>query len=308
VFTRLVASSRNQSQFRRPSVIVGSVAAHALLLAGLIWASASDASTDVPAPAENEEVTYIDIAQIPEPPPEDMVFEEPPADAPPPAPAPRVAVARPPAAPRTAPARPRTAPAAAPNVAAPSSPEPAGFQELRTPPTVIGVAPPNPTAPAVRAEDFGGRGQAGGTAGGTPAPGTGTGRIGTGTDASGAGTGTAGTPGGTGTGPPTGTFSANLVDRPASLRNQADVVRLLQRLYPPRLKETGIEGSVQVQFVVTADGRVDMSTVQILSASHPDFGEATRRVLQDLRFTPARKGEHNVRMLTVLPIQWKMQR
>jgi hypothetical protein len=69
VFTRLVASSRNQSQFRRPSVIIGSVAAHALLLAGVIWASTPDTSTDVPAPADNEEVTYIDIADIPEPPP-----------------------------------------------------------------------------------------------------------------------------------------------------------------------------------------------------------------------------------------------
>jgi periplasmic protein TonB len=177
---------------------------------------------------------------------------------------------------------------------------------------VIGVAPPDPNASPVRAEDFGGRGQAGGTAGGTPAPASGTGRIGTGSDAGGAtggaGTGAAGTPGGTGTGPPSGTFSANLVDRPASLRNQADVVRLLQRLYPQRLKETGIDGSVQVQFVVTADGRVDMSTVQILSATHAEFGEATTRVLRDLRFTPARKGEHNVRMLTVLPIQWKLQR
>jgi periplasmic protein TonB len=303
VFSRLVASSRNPSQFRRPAVIVGAVAVHALLLAGVIWASAPDASTDVPAPAENEEVTYIDIAEIPEPPPE--VFEEPPADAPPPAP--QVAAARPPAAPRTAPARPRTAPATTPTPAVPASPEPAGFQELRTPPSVIGVAPPDVNAPPVRAEDFGGRGQAGGTAGGTPAPGAGTGRIGTG-DATGTGTGAAGTPGGTGTGPPTGTFSANLVDRRAALRNQADVVRLLQRLYPRVLKEAGVEGTVRVQFVVTADGRVDMSTVQVLSATHPEFAEATKKVLQDFRFTPARKGEHNVRMLTMLPIEWKLQR
>jgi periplasmic protein TonB len=297
MFTRLVASARHRSQFRRPTVILGSIAVHAALLAGIIWASTPDTSQQASAIAPDEEVTYIDIAEIPEP---EMVFEEPaPAAAPPAA-----VLTAPPAVPRTRPAQPRQAPAATPAPATPS--QPAGFQELRAPPTVLGVAPPDPTVPPVRAEDFGGRGAAGGSAGGTAPPEAGSGRIGTGSTA-GAPAGT-GTTGGTGTGPPTGTFSANLVDRQASLRNQDEVVRLMQRLYPSGLRAANTEGSVQVQFVVTAEGRVDMSTVQVVSSTNAEFAEATLKALQQFRFTPARKGEHNVRMLTALPIRWKLER
>jgi TonB family protein len=149
----------------------------------------------------------------------------------------------------------------------------------------------------VRAEDFGGRGQVGGTAGGARADSAGAGgRIGT-------GEGT-----GTGDGPPTGTFSSNLVDRRATLSNQSHVVRVMERLYPSDLKASSTEGSVRLQFAVTAEGRVDMSTVQVLATTHPQFTEATLKALKDFRFTPARKGNHNVRMLTMLPIEWKLHR
>jgi periplasmic protein TonB len=303
VFTRLVASSATGSQFRRPAVIAGSIAAHVALLGGVIWASAPTSGEIETAVNDLEEVTYIDIAEAP--PPEDMVFEEPPADfepapAPPPAAAPSP---RPAAAPRrTQPAQPRTPPA----VAAVAEPNPAGFQELRTPPAVVGIAPPDLSAASVRADDFGGRGQVGGTAGGVRTDSAGGGRIGTGAAGTAGGTGTGA--GGTGDGPPTGTFSANLVDRKASLSNQAQVLRVLERLYPQNLKASGMEGSVHVQFVVSAEGRVDMSTVQVTSATHPAFSEATIQALKDFRFTPARKGNHNVRMLTTLPIVWKLQR
>jgi hypothetical protein len=59
-------------------VLAASVGAHVALLAGIVWASAPDDS-DLAVPDEAiEEVTYIDIAEIP-PAPEE-VFEEPPAD------------------------------------------------------------------------------------------------------------------------------------------------------------------------------------------------------------------------------------
>lgn len=290
MFSRLVASAATGSQFRRPAVIAGSIAAHVALLAGVIWASAPATPEDEVAVSDLEEVTYIDIAEAPLP--EDVAVEEPPPDAEPPPPVAAAPAPRPAAAPR--PAQPRTPPAA-PTVA---EPNPAGFQELRTPPAVVGIAPPNVSAPPVRAEDFGGRGQVGGTAGGARA------------DSSGAGgrTGTGAETGGTGDGPPTGTFSSNLVDRRATLSNQSHVVRVMERLYPSDLKASSTEGSVRLQFAVTADGRVDMSTVQVLATTHPQFTEATLKALKDFRFTPARKGNHNVRMLTMLPIEWKLHR
>jgi TonB family protein len=307
MFARLVASAKGRSQFRSPAVIVGSVGAHAALLAGIVWVSTPAAGSPVEDAQPDEVVTYIDIADIPPPP--DMVFEEPPADAPPvqQAPPPRQVAARPAATPRaTQPAQPRRpTPAATPAEAA----APAGFQELRTPPRVLGIPVPDRAAAPVRAEDFGGRGQAGGTAAGAPPIAAGSGTIGTGT-AAGTATGT-GTGTGTGTaaaGPPTGTFSANLVDRAAALTNRDALPRLMTRLYPRSLADAQVEGSVHVQFVVDAQGRVDMSTVEVLSSTNALFSDATMQALREFRFRPARKGEHNVRMLTTIPIQWKLSR
>lgn len=284
MFTRLVASAGKRSPFRSPAVIAGSVGAHVALLAGVIWASSPDPSSE-PAPAENEEVTYIDITEIPEPP--ETVFQEP--ETPEPAQA-----AAPAAVQNTRAAQPRRT---TPREPAAAAEEPAGFQELRTPVPTLGVPAADPAVQAVRAEDFGGRGRIGGTASGTPAASADTGRIGTGTQAgSTAGTGAA----------PTGTFSSHMVDRAAALSNLATVVRQLQRLYPASLKKSRTEGVVVVQFVVTAEGHVDMSTVQVMSATHDLFTDATLKVLKEFRFRPARKGEHNVRMLTSIPIQWEL--
>lgn len=287
MFTRLVASAGKRSPFRSPAVIAGSVGAHVALLAGVIWASSPHPSGDV-TPAENEEVTYIDITEIPEP---ETVFEEPETPQPEPEP-----VAAPVAVQNTRAAQPRRTTPAEP--AAPTK-EPAGFQELRTPLPTLGVPAADPSVQAVRAEDFGGRGKVGGTASGTPSASADTGRIGTGTQTS---------PSPAAAGPPTGTFSSNMVDRAASLTNQSAVVRQLQRLYPDALKQSSTEGTVVVQFVVTAEGRVDMGTVQVMSTSHALFTEATMKVLKEFRFRPARKGDHNVRMLTSIPIQWELDR
>jgi periplasmic protein TonB len=291
MFSRLVASAGGRSQFRSPMVIGASVAAHVGLLAGVVWLSSPDHAPLAEADTSAEEVTYIDITEIPPP---DMVFEEPPVEQPP---QPAAAPVRQVAAPRTRPAEPRrTTPTAPARVA---QPEPAGFQELQAPPTVLGIPPPDPSLAAVRAADFGGRGQAGGTGAGTPAASTGTSRV---------GTGATGTDTGAVSGPPTGTFTPNLVDRRVELTNRAEITRVLQRLYPSMLRDMGVEGSVQVQFVVTAEGRVDMSTVQITSATDDQFAAATRKALQEFRFRPARKGNHNVRMLTVLPVSWTLTR
>jgi hypothetical protein len=122
MFSRLVASARGQSQFRRPAVIGGSLAAHAALLAGIVWVSSPAPSDTAADPQAEEEVTFIDVSEIPPPP--EAVFEEPPAEpTPQQRPTPQVA-ARSPAAPRNAEPRRTTAPSAAVQ-------EPAGFQVLR---------------------------------------------------------------------------------------------------------------------------------------------------------------------------------
>ena len=103
-----------------------------------------------------------------------------------------------------------------------------------------------------------------------------------------------------------GTFIAAVVDRQAELTNRRDLARLMTRLYPSALQDMGVGGRVVVQFVVGTNGRIDMGTVKILSASDDQFAEPTRQALREFRFRPARVDDRNVRMLTQMPIVWEV--
>ena len=56
--------------------------------------------------------------------------------------------------------------------------------------------------------------------------------------------------------------------------------------YPDRARELGVEGELEVIFVVDMDGRV--TQLEIVKSPHPSFVAETRRVLGSWRFKPAR--------------------
>ncbi len=300
MFKKLIASAPEQRRWlRNPVVILVSVGVHLLVLAGVIWASTRPVEEPPPEP---EQITYIDITEIPPPPEPDPeeVFEAPPEPTEEPAPVRQTAPAprQPtPAPPRRAPAAPRN-----PQPSPAQTSEPAGFQELQVPDVEIsGIPKPDISAPPVRAEDFGGRGTPGGTASGTPAPPVPPASA----RGSGEGTRGGGTGGEEGGG---GTYSANLVDEPAELTNRSEVARVLSRRYPDKLRESGIEGRVVVQFVVDRNGRVENGTVKIINASHDEFVEPTRAALREFRFRPAKRQGQTVRQVVQIPVTWVLTR
>lgn len=67
--------------------------------------------------------------------------------------------------------------------------------------------------------------------------------------------------------------------------------------YPRDMQARLIEGYVAVRFVVDTNGRVDLSTVQVVLASRPEFAESVRAALPGMRFRPARMGSTPVRQL-----------
>lgn len=275
MFNKLVASSGSRKAWT-PATVAVSVLAHAAVLAVVIFATRKT-EEEAPPPPKPEEVTYVDVSEIP-PPPEPE--PEPEIEQPEPTPSPTP--------PRASPRVPRTRPPT------PNPNEVAGTQELKTPPVVTGIPDPDVAAPAVKAEDFGGRGAIGGTAAGTPPPTPPATTTGTGS-----GSATTGAPDG-------GTYSSNMVDRRAELINRAEVAKRLQQLYPPLLRDAQVTGTVSVQFVVLPNGRVEMSSIKILSSTNAAFADVTRQVLEDLRFRPAKVGDTNVRMLTVMPVKWNL--
>lgn len=68
-------------------------------------------------------------------------------------------------------------------------------------------------------------------------------------------------------------------------------------MYPPELVAAGAEGRVHAIYVVDAAGRVDTTTIRIVSSDDPRFTESVRTALGGTRFRPAKRGGKTVRQL-----------
>ena len=91
------------------------------------------------------------------------------------------------------------------------------------------------------------------------------------------------------------------VDVPASLLPHSPLPR-----YPDVLKPRGLAGGVRIRFVVGADGRVELSTAEIVESTHPAFADAVRATLPRMRFRPAKVGQRAVRQLVEFPIGFRL--
>lgn len=165
-----------------------------------------------------------------------------------------------------------------------------GTQELippETPPSTIKA--PDPTQVAVNPEDFSGQGKLGGVAAGV--------ENGVAQDVTNR------------TAPPDqGTYDLESVQEKPSLQNAADVTRSLVRNYPPLLRDAGVAGTVLVKMRVNEDGRVDASSVEIQESSNDAFSDAAKRVVERMRFRPAKVDGRAVKVWVILPVTFQVPR
>jgi TonB family protein len=68
-------------------------------------------------------------------------------------------------------------------------------------------------------------------------------------------------------------------------------------VYPRDLLTVGAEGAVQAIYVVDTMGRVDTTTIQVISSDDPRFTESVLTALGQMRFRPARLAGKTVRQL-----------
>jgi TonB family protein len=68
-------------------------------------------------------------------------------------------------------------------------------------------------------------------------------------------------------------------------------------VYPSDLAEAGVEGMVRATYVVDATGRVDMTTIRIISSDHPQFTTSVQTALGEMSFRPAKRRGQPVRQL-----------
>jgi protein TonB len=153
---------------------------------------------------------------------------------------------------------------------------PRGFQVLSTP-TII---PPDipPPGEEISEQDFSGEGVEGGRAGGEAGPPS-----------------------------PDAAILAGPVFTPYSeaprLRNRDEIVRELQRRYPPLLKRSGTSGTVLMWVLVDESGNVIKNQVQKTSG-YPAMDDVANQVAQQMKFTPGMNRDVAVKVWLAIPIQF----
>lgn len=76
-------------------------------------------------------------------------------------------------------------------------------------------------------------------------------------------------------------------------------------IYPEVLLAQGIEGTAEVSFLVDIFGSTE--DVKVVSASHPEFGEAAAAAIRRLRYVPARDGTRRVPCAVSLTIFFQIE-
>jgi protein TonB len=80
--------------------------------------------------------------------------------------------------------------------------------------------------------------------------------------------------------------------------------RILERHYPPVLRDARVSGRVVIELVVDEEGVPVEGSARVIEASHPAFGEAALRAVDRFRFSPARIGRTPIPVVVTIPIQW----
>jgi len=116
--------------------------------------------------------------------------------------------------------------------------------------------------------------------------------------------------------PPTGpTVPGTTVRPPDWVPGEGDVdelpsldrnglARLMERNYPPQLRDARVSGRAVVEVIVDEDGRVRPGSARVIETSHPGFESATLRAAERFRFRPAKIAGMVVPVKVAIPIVW----
>ncbi len=95
-------------------------------------------------------------------------------------------------------------------------------------------------------------------------------------------------------------FAASVVEE------KPEVLESAALMYPPLLRQAGIEGRAVLEFVVDPRGFVEANTIKVIKSSHPAFTAAAVEAAPKMRFSPARVNGRPVRVLVRLPFDFTL--
>ena len=91
-----------------------------------------------------------------------------------------------------------------------------------------------------------------------------------------------------------------------SIMNRNEVVRAMEREYPPLLRDAGIGGTVLIYFFIDEEGRVQDRRVNE-SSGHQSLDDAALAVSEIYRFTPAMNRDKKVPVWVSFPITFQVR-
>ena len=100
-------------------------------------------------------------------------------------------------------------------------------------------------------------------------------------------------------------YGADQISSPPKLVSPAATARAVARSFPEDLRRANAGGTVQLQFVVGSNGKVEPGTIEVLDASVPALAAAAKSVAEKMEFVPGKKGGAAVRTRVQLPITYK---
>jgi TonB family protein len=89
------------------------------------------------------------------------------------------------------------------------------------------------------------------------------------------------------------------------LKNGRDIQRLLERLYPPMLREAGIGGRVLLWVFVDAQGQAAKSQIHT-SSGYPALDNAAAQIVEQMEFSPAMNRDKPVGVWIAQPIDFSV--
>jgi protein TonB len=92
---------------------------------------------------------------------------------------------------------------------------------------------------------------------------------------------------------------------PPKLVSSAAAARLVARSFPEEMRRAGTGGTVQLQFVIGKDGKVEPSSIEVVDTPAPALGAAAKTVAEKMQFVPGKKDGTTVRARVQLPIVYK---
>jgi protein TonB len=100
-------------------------------------------------------------------------------------------------------------------------------------------------------------------------------------------------------------YGADDLSSAPKLVSPAAAARLLARSFPDDLRRSGTGGTVQLQFVINTNGKVDPGSIEVISAPAPALGTAARTVAERMEFVPGKKDGSAVRARVQLPLVYR---